>query len=412
MQQLQNLYKHILAEGTFKEDRTGVGCWSVFGYQMRFNLQDGFPLPTFRDVPLKPMVRELLWFLKGSTNNNELDAKIWDQWATEDGRLGPIYGKQWTGWEHYDLTKANETIESLIEELESSINPMDSAYLHKKLRDLQMQLEPRQINQIKGIIEELRTNPGSRRIVVTAWNPGVLPVSQEWEYENMAGMESLPQACGWEVMTEDQRADWLWDHKRIGNGVFDEDYLDTYGAPTHRRMAKVSPQENVERGKQALPPCHTMFQFYARELAIEERQGLAKEKGFPVAEDPQGGFAGTLAVLETLKIPTHGLSCQLYQRSADTPLGSCFNIPSYALLTEMVAWEVGMMPDEFIYTLGDAHIYKNQLEGVKEVLGREERPLPKLHLNNHKDSIFDFTENDIHIEGYDPHPKVVFPVAT
>lgn len=263
MKQYLDLLREIRDNGVTKTDRTGVGTKSIFGHQMRFNLQDGFPLLTTKKVFLKGIIYELLWFLKGDTNIKFLtdnNVHIWDEWADENGDLGYVYGKQWRSWEATD---------------------------------------GRVIDQISQVVDLIKNHPDSRRILVTAWNP-------------------------------------------------------------------------AEIDKMALPPCHCLFQFY-------------------VADGK--------------------LSCQLYQRSADTFLGVPFNIASYALLTMMLAQVCGLEPGEFIHTTGDTHIYLNHLEQVNEQLSREPRPLPKMIINPDVKSIFDFKYEDFTLEGYDPYPAIKAPVA-
>jgi thymidylate synthase len=276
MQQYLQLMRHILDTGVKKEDRTGTGTLSVFGYQMRFDLNTGFPLITTKKCHMRSIIHELLWFLKGETNIaylTENNVKIWDGWATDDGELGPVYGKQWRSWKGAD---------------------------------------GQVIDQISQLIEQIKTNPDSRRLIVSAWNPTVLP---------------------------------------------DTSY---------------SPKENAEQGKQALPPCHTMFQFY---------------------------------VLEGK------LSCQLYQRSGDIFLGVPFNIASYALLTMMVAQVCDLQLGEFIHTLGDAHLYVNHLEQAKLQLKREPYPLPKMIINSKIKNIFSFEINDFELKDYQTHDHIKAPVA-
>ena len=263
MKQYLDLLREIRDNGVTKTDRTGVGTKSIFGHQMRFNLQDGFPLLTTKKVFLKGIIYELLWFLKGDTNIKFLtdnNVHIWDEWADENGDLGYVYGKQWRSWEATD---------------------------------------GRVIDQISQVVDLIKNHPDSRRILVTAWNP-------------------------------------------------------------------------AEIDKMALPPCHCLFQFY-------------------VADGK--------------------LSCQLYQRSADTFLGVPFNIASYALLTMMLAQVCGLEPGEFIHTTGDTHIYLNHLEQVNEQLSREPRPLPKMIINPDVKSIFDFKYEAFKLEGYDPYPAIKAPVA-
>lgn len=263
MKQYLDLMRTILDEGHYKADRTGTGTYSIFGYQMRFDLQKGFPLLTTKKLHLRSIIYELLWFLRGDTNIQYLhdhNVTIWDEWADENGDLGPVYGKQWRSWEAPD---------------------------------------GRVIDQITSLIEQLRRNPDSRRLIVSAWNPA------------------------------------------------DVDQM-------------------------ALPPCHTMFQFYAN--------------------DGQ-------------------LSCQLYQRSADVFLGVPFNIASYALLTMMVAQVCGLKAKDFVHTFGDAHIYSNHVEQAKLQLSRDPRPLPQMRINPDVKSIFDFQYEDFTLENYDPHPHIKADVA-
>lgn len=276
MKQYLELMRHVLENGVKKEDRTGTGTLSVFGYQMRFNLADGFPLVTTKKCHLRSIIHELLWFLKGETNIaylKENNVSIWDEWATDEGDLGPVYGKQWRSWQGVD---------------------------------------GQVIDQIADVIEQIKHNPDSRRLIVSAWNPAVLP--------------------------------------------------DT----------RYSPKENAAMGRQALPPCHTLFQFY---------------------------------VLDGK------LSCQLYQRSGDIFLGVPFNIASYALLTLMVAQVCGLEPGDFVHTFGDAHLYLNHLEQTQTQLAREPHPLPQMKINPQVKDIFSFTFEDFELVNYQAHPHIKAPVA-
>lgn len=273
MKQYLDLLDHIIQNGTQKGDRTGTGTISCFGYQMRFDLQEGFPMLTTKKLHLKSIIHELLWFLKGETNIEYLkenQVRIWDEWADENGDLGPVYGHQWRNWNSDG------------------------------------------IDQIKELIHQLKTNPNSRRMLVSAWNPSVLP--------------------------------------------------DT----------SISFADNVANGKAALPPCHAFFQFY-------------------VADGK--------------------LSCQLYQRSADTFLGVPFNIASYALFTMMVAQVCELELGDFIHTFGDVHLYNNHLEQAKIQLQREPRPLPKMLINPAVKDIFSFKYEDFQLMDYDPHPHIKAAVS-
>jgi len=291
MKAYHDLIHRVLAEGVHKEDRTGTGTLSVFGHQMRFDLQAGFPMMTTKKLHLKSILHELIWFIRGETNIRYLcqnGVRIWDDWpyakykasgdfqgedirafaeriaedsafAEKWGELGPVYGHQWRSWP----------------------GPNGA------------------VDQLKQVLEDLRRNPDSRRHIVSAWNPG---------------------------------------------------YID----------------------QMALPPCHAFFQFY-------------------VAEGK--------------------LSCQLYQRSADIFLGVPFNIASYALLVHFMALDLGLGVGDFVHTLGDAHIYSNHIDQVKLQISREPRTLPTLWLNPDVTSLFDFTFDDVRLEGYDPHPHIAGAVA-
>jgi thymidylate synthase len=266
----------ILDKGCRKEDRTGTGTISLFGYQMRFDLARGFPCVTTKKLHLRSIIHELLWFLKGDTNVaylNENGVTIWDEWADENGSLGPVYGAQWRDW---------------------------------------LAPDGRHIDQMKLLLDDLRNRPHSRRHIVSAWNPAVLP-----------------------------------DESR-------------------------SPQDNARAGLQALPPCHMMFQFH-----------VANGK----------------------------LSCQMYQRSADAFLGVPFNIASYALLTMMIAQVLDLEPGDFIYSLGDAHIYLNHLEQVNTQLSRDTFPLPVMHLSPEIKDLFGFVYEDFDLKNYQCHTGIKAPIA-
>ena len=276
MKQYHELMRFILQQGHRKSDRTGTGTLSVFGYQMRFDLAAGFPLVTTKKCHLKSIIHELLWFLRGDTNIAYLQqhgVSIWDEWATDTGELGPVYGAQWRSWLSHD---------------------------------------GQVIDQISQLIRDIKQTPDSRRLLVSAWNPAVLP--------------------------------------------------DT----------RYSPKDNAANGKQALPPCHTLFQFYVNDGK---------------------------------------LSCQLYQRSADVFLGVPFNIASYALLTMMVAQVCDLQPGDFVHTLGDAHLYVNHLEQVRLQLSREPFPLPTMRLNPAVKDIFAFEFADFTLENYQAHPAIKAPIA-
>ena len=271
MKQYLDLLDRILTEGVQKGDRTGTGTLSVFGHQMRFNLEEGFPLLTTKKLHLKSIIYELLWFLRGDTNIKYLKdhgVSIWDEWADEEGELGPVYGHQWRSWPDYDGGT---------------------------------------IDQIKMVVDQIKHNPNSRRMIVSAWN-----------------------------------------------------------------VAEVN--------RMALPPCHSLFQFYVS----------------PPSEGT--GEVGRL-------------SLQLYQRSADTFLGVPFNIASYALLLMMMAQVCGLRPGDFVHTTGDTHLYLNHLDQARLQLSREPRPLPTMRINPDVRSIFDFQYEDFQLENYTPWPHIKADVS-
>ena len=279
MRQYHELLQRILDEGRDRDDRTGTGTRGVFGHQMRFDLRQGFPLVTTKKLHTKSIINELVWFLQGRTDNQWLldhGVTIWNEWATEEqcarfgrpaGDLGPVYGHQ---WRNYGASKLP-----------------DGTYAEDG------------VDQIRWVLDEIRRNPNSRRLIVTGWNP-------------------------------------------------------------------------EEQGQVALPPCHTLFQFYVQDGE---------------------------------------LSCQLYQRSADVFLGVPFNIASYSLLTCLMARATGLKPGDFVHTLGDAHLYRNHLDLARLQLTRELRPLPTLRLDPALTDLFAFRLEDVAIEGYDPHPGIKAAVA-
>lgn len=258
-----DLMQHVLDHGHRKTDRTGTGTLSVFGYQMRFDLAQGFPLVTTKKCHLKSIIHELLWFLAGDTNIkylNDNGVRIWDEWADANGDLGPVYGHQWRSWPAPDGSS---------------------------------------VDQIALLMQQIKKNPDSRRLIVSAWN--------------------VPEV-----------------------------------------------------NKMALPPCHTLFQFY---------------------------------------VADNRLSCQLYQRSADIFLGVPFNIASYALLTMMIAQCNNLEPGDFVHTFGDAHLYSNHLEQARLQLTRTPKPLPTMKINPAVKDIFEFRFEDFELQNYDAHPHIPAPVA-
>lgn len=315
-----NLLDEILTNGIKKEDRTGTGTLSIFGHQMRFDLSKGFPLLTTKRVPFKLVASELLWFIKGDTNIRYLlqhNNHIWDEWAFKkwvesDEYQGPDmsdFGRRCLVDEEFNKLyqdELNRFCQRVLhdDEFASKYGELGNVY-GKQWRNWTTS-DGQAIDQLQDVIDQIKNNPDSRRIIVNAWNP--------------------------------------------------EDVINA----------------GSKGSKAALPPCHVMFQFY-------------------VAEGK--------------------LSCQLMQRSLDTLLGCPFNIASYALLTHLIAHECGLEAGEFIHSIGDAHIYLNHIEQVKEQLSREPRELPILRINPDKQSIFDIELEDLMIEGYNPHPTIKAPIA-
>jgi thymidylate synthase len=405
MQQHQDLLRRIRTRGRRSPNRTGIDTIKIFGHQMVFNLQEGFPLVTTRKMYPNGGIRELIWFLKGETNNKGLTkdgVNIWSQWALaedvtvldeiiyqdrvvlyadevgmgletahnklhemaqskafrtvlaeldahnipthkrrvihEEGELGPIYGAQWRRWK--------------TSRRDSEGNPV-------------------LLDQIQYVVDTLRKNPNSRRIIVTAWNPEVLPD------------ESL------------------------------------------------SPQENVKKGNQALAACHTLYQFGTLPMELHERLSWAANQyehnretltgnavwrafyeTYIEGDASQAEEAKLTEELDRLNIPKHFLNLMLYQRSADVPVGVPTNIMSYALLLSMMAHVTNMVPFDFVHAIADAHIYSDQIEGVDEQLSREPMPLPTLWLNPNVKELDDFTFEDIEIRDYVSHKAIKYPVAT
>ncbi len=282
-----DLCRHVMEFGTLKMDRTKTGTKSVFGYQMRFDLKDGFPLLTTKKVHLKSIIHELLWFIKGDTNIKYLvdhDVRIWNEWPFETFKKSADY--------------RGETMDEYVQKIKED---HDFARIHADLGPVYGAQWRRfnGVDQLQYILDELKTNPNSRRMILSAWNPA--------EIKSMA-----------------------------------------------------------------LPPCHTLIQFY---------------------------------------VADHKLSLQLYQRSADIFLGVPFNIASYALLLMMVAQVTGYEVGEFIHTLGDAHIYTNHFEQIELQLSREPKERPTMKINPHVTSLFDFTFEDFELINYHPHPAIKGKVA-
>lgn len=359
MKQYLDLLKDILDNGEIKGDRTGTGTKSVFGRQMRFNLQEGFPLLTTKKLHTRSIFVELLWFLRGDTNIKYLhdhNVKIWDQWADANGDLGPVYGKQWRSWPGKLTLRRTDQVDPLM---------ALSVGMLKDEDNLGVVAIQQTIDQISNVVHQLKTNPNSRRLIVSAWNPA--------EVDSMA----LPPChCLFQFYTRpltlSQRIDWF---------IADVEYFMKHSNPELREVA-----EQRFRAYNELPKPDN-----------SERLDLWVD--------------AVHTQLDSQCVPRLYLDCQLYQRSCDAPIGQPFNIASYALLVHLMAQQTNMLAGDFVWTGGDTHIYLNQLEGVAEQLSREPRGLPQLRIKRKPESIFDYTIDDFEIEGYDPHPHIPMPVS-
>lgn len=377
MKQYLDMARHVLETGVEKKDRTGTGTLSVFGYQMRFDLGEGFPLVTTKKCHMRSIIHELLWFLKGDTNIQYLTdngVTIWDEWALKEDEIVeyPMSNSDRVGYAVTNglwsdggsrliakLNKLGEEEGNLY--LDTLGVPRSEKYVNRKKGDLgpvygkqwrnwdatsrrgMIAGQAESIDQIAVVMDQLRKDPDSRRIIVSAWNV-------------------------------------------------------------------------AELSQMALAPCHAFFQFYTRELSFEEREKWVimndeDEKLENYLNERMVDKELNEMWMNDRNVPTRTLSCQLYQRSADVFLGVPFNIASYALLIHMVAQQVNMVPEEFVWTGGDVHLYSNHLEQIKEQLTREPRPLPKLVIKHKPASIFEYNFIDFELQDYDSHPAIKAPVA-
>lgn len=374
--------RKILAEGTVRSDRTGTGVVSIFGAQLRFDLSEGFPLVTTKRVHLKGIIAELLWFLEGSTDNNrlnELGAKIWDSWALQEDATVLV--------DKHKFELAQEYAAKL------EISPQD-AIARLQQADVQAHESRDFTNDGMSLIKAAGIE--LQRPVIVAQKGALGPIyGQQWRNWRTPGGGTVDQIS--ELIAG------------LRNKPFSRRHIVTAWNPADLPDESVSPQQNVANGRMSLAPCHAMMQFYVRELSRDERLAYANDK---IASSPAGFDDAELDdFLNKANVPTKQLSCQLYQRSLDYPVGACFNIASYALLTMMVAQCVDMLPGEFIHSVGDCHVYSNQIELFKEQLEREPRALPKMTINPAIKDIFEFTIDDFTLTEYDPHPAIVYPIA-
>jgi thymidylate synthase len=402
MQQYHGLLQHILDKGVITPNRTSTPAKKVFGYQMRFDLREGFPLVTTKRLNIKAIVHELIWFLRGDTNIQYLTdngVTIWDEWAlTEDQTIDSeipyqlrveLYAKKVGITSSQAFDKMHDLslkgFKFALVELEAAGIPMHDTVVVRKKGELgpiygeqwrswdtgRIGADGQKVclDQIAGVVETLRNNPNSRRIIVSAWNPAVLP---------------------------------------------DE---------------SIGPQDNVRKGNQALAACHTMFQFATMPLTLDERWswvinqveiGAAQVEGNEAMRAWYEVNCGKMWTgqediihdeLNRLNVPRYSLNLQLYQRSADSFLGVPFNIASYALFLAMVAQVTNMIAGDFVHTLGDAHIYTNHVEAIELQLSRDHKPLPKLWLNPQISEIDEFGFDDIRVVEYEAHPSIKGAVA-
>jgi thymidylate synthase len=409
MKQYHNILQDILTNGNQRIDRTGTGTYSVFGREMRFNLAEGFPLVTTKKVPIRLIIEELLWFLSGSTNNKELIDKnvhIWDQWSVPEFLEIPL-----NKHERFEIVNASSHF-------------YDYLALTGKREFSEQTEEMREKQKIAWCRE--RDIPTTKKVPhPQAFSLGPI-YSKQWrswvdtkivdvyngEYKKYLALGYVDNTDFYfitrgepprdkVIITKefDQIAELV---KGLKEKPFSRRHLVSTWNVADLPDESISPQDNVMNGKMALAPCHVMFQFYVELLKEEERSMLFTNGSDAVVSSD---------VMNAATFPKYKLSCKLYQRSADFPLGVPFNIASYALLTMMVAQCVGMAPGDFIHSFGDCHIYAPQVEGIKEQLTRQPLPLPTMKINPDKTDIFSFTIDDFKLEGYQHHPAISFPVA-
>lgn len=381
----------ILNKGNTRPDRTKTGTKSLFGPQLHFDLRDGFPLVTTKKIDIRPVIAELLWFLEGSTSSvrlNELGAKIWDSWALKEDsvheypRPGYTLAQEYAkiknialqeaadalteldkadGLNHNDAFNTDPTKGGLKAIVEAGVDLVERVVSRRKGelgpvygKQWRSWATPdgHSIDQMSQLVEGLKLNPYSRRHIISAWNPADLP---------------------------------------------DE---------------SISPQENVKNGKMALAPCHTMFQFYVEDIALQVRLQMAWEAKHRLSPSLiELGEDSIHSHLDYLEVPKHYLSCKLYQRSCDFPVGACYNIASYSLLLMMVAQVTRMVPKMFTISFGDVHVYSNQVDAFKKQLVQMPLPLPEMHINPSVKSIYDFKMSDFELVNYAHHPAIKYNIA-
>jgi thymidylate synthase len=422
MKQYLNMVKHVLENGKSRGDRTGTGTIGVFGHQERYDLSEyKLPLVTTKKVFTRGLIEELLWMLRGSTNNEELTAlnvHIWDGWAltkehfkfSEEKRIELL--RQKTATIPLDeIQKCHSTHpETWADVIDFAIecNAKDvlaNLCFNFKIPEYDIFLSDGLQTGELGPIYGKQWRSMTNLIVITPeeFEAGNAKVPGTYVYKDEY-FDTLRESTVYLVNKPiDQIADLV---KGLKTNPFSRRHVVTAWLPSDLPDETKSPHQNVLDGKAALASCHCLFQFYVTELDISDRYKIAKTKiVIPENEVTNSMF------YDSHNIPTMRLSCQLYQRSCDTMLGAPFNIASYSLLTMMLAQCVGMVPGEFIHTLGDLHIYKNHIAGAQEQLLRNPLPLPTVTLNPAIKNISDFTIDDITISNYEPHPAIKFDVS-
>lgn len=402
MRQYLNLLETVFTHGREKKDRTGTGTRSQFGPQMRFDLTEGFPLVTTKKVHLRSIIHELLWFLKGDTNIQYLKdsgVSIWDEWAREETRSVPCV---YTVEERASILRKRSSVDGKTtdwyNEWEAGLLEGDDD--EAKMVVLDSQNVPREGCREETIQGELGPVYGKQ------WRDWTdIKTAQLWDEEGQAALLAKGYV---RLGNDDAPASQCQVYYRRSTDQISKVIDQLRNDPDNRRII-VSAWNVGELDEMALAPCHAFFQFYTRELTVNERMAWAMEH----TDLPTLGDMANAGVdyLERNNVPTRGLSCQLYQRSADIFLGVPFNIASYALLTEMVAQQVNMVAEEFIWTGGDVHLYSNHVEQAELQLSRDPLPLPKLKIVRKPDSIFDYQFEDFVVEGYESHPAIKAPVA-
>lgn len=405
MKQYQDLMAEVFAKGTPKKDRTGTGTLSIFGHQMRFNLQEGFPLVTTKRCHLRSIIHELLWFLKGDTNIQYLKdngVTIWDEWCLAEDE---VVNKPLVKSERAKLAVEGEYCKEDLLQLIKKLDKMGPVAGQQYLDEMGV---PKTLPSIMRRAGDLGPVYGKQW---RAWQHHEIIAADDKEGLDNATSKGGEWIAGGDDLMNGDTTPYVYrfETDQIAK-VMDQLKND----PDNRRII-VSAWNVADLDDMALAPCHAFFQFYTREMSLDERVQWAEENDNELWSDYiHATFVDEntrLGWLDKAGVPTRKLSCQLYQRSCDIFLGLPFNIASYALLIHMFAQQANMVVGDFVWTGGDVHLYSNHLEQARTQLGRTPRPLPKLIIKRKPDSIFDYKFEDFDIEGYDPHPAIKAPVA-